>query len=204
MMTSTTHTPATPAPMPRWARFIQPIIALFARIPDSLIALLGRFAIAAVFWKSGQTKIEGLSIDIIDGSFSLGFPRLSESAVALFQDEYRLPLIPPELAAPMAAFTEHIFPILLLLGLATRFSALALLGMTLVIQVFVYPDAYPTHGVWAAVLLYLVAKGPGVLSIDHEIARRYGASPRWTPPSPATPTRSAIPLRPGTRSAKAT
>jgi len=174
MMTSTIHTPATPALMPRWAHRIQSVVALFARIPDSLVAFVGRFAIAAVFWKSGQTKIEGLAIDLVDGRFSLGLPRLFESAVALFQDEYRLPLIPPELAAPMAAVAEHLFPILLLLGLATRFSALALLGMTLVIQVFVYPGAYPIHGVWAAVLLYLMAKGPGVISLDHWIARRHG------------------------------
>ena len=174
MTSSAIHTPTADPAIPNWARFIAPLIALLSRIPDSLIALIGRFSIAAVFWKSGQTKIEGLTIDLIDGSASLGIPRLSESAVALFQDEYRLPLLPPELAAPLAAFAEHFFPVLILLGLATRFSALALLGMTLVIQVWVYPGAYPTHGVWAAVLLYLVAKGPGALSVDHWIARRYG------------------------------
>ena len=172
-MSSTVHTPSTAAPIPSWARFIQPAMTVFGQIPDSLLALIGRFSIAAVFWKSGQTKIEGLAIDLIDGTFTLGIPRLSESAIALFQDEYRLPLIPPGLAAPMAAFAEHFFPILILLGLATRFSALALLGMTLAIQLFVYPGAYPTHGVWATVLLYLIARGPGVLSIDHGIARRY-------------------------------
>ncbi|MDG4549081.1 MAG: DoxX family protein [Candidatus Contendobacter sp.] len=165
---------ATPASLPRWVGFVLPLIALFQRIPDSLIAFIGRFSIAAVFWKSGQTKIEGLAIDFIDGTFTLGLPRLSESAVALFRDEYRLPLVSPELAAPLAALAEHVFPILILLGLATRFSALALLVMTLVIQIFVYPDAYPTHGVWAAVLLYLIAKGPGVISLDHWIARRHG------------------------------
>jgi putative oxidoreductase len=90
----------------------------------------------------------------------------------LFRDEYRLPFVAPEIAAPMAAFAEHFFPLLLLFGLATRLSALALLGMTLTIQLFVYPDAYPTHGTWAAVLLYLVAQGPGKLSIDHWIKRR--------------------------------
>lgn len=176
MLTSAIHTPPTTVTMPHWARFIQPAIALFQRIPDSLIAFVGRFSIAAVFWKSGQTKIEDLAIDFIDGTFTLGLPRLSDSAVMLFQHEYALPLLPPTLAAVMAALAEHVFPILILFGLATRFSALALLGMTLVIQLFVYPGAYPTHGVWVAVLLYLVAKGPGIVSIDHWIARRYGTT----------------------------
>lgn len=147
-------------------------IGLCQRIPNSLIAFIARFSIAAVFWKSGQTKVEGLVIDLIDGEFSLGWPHLSDSAVALFKDEYRLPFIAPEIAAPMAAFAEHFFPVLILLGLATRLSALALLGMTAVIQLLVYPGAYPTHGVWAAVLLYLVAHGPGKVSVDHWIAKR--------------------------------
>lgn len=154
------------------------VTAMFGCIPDTLIAALGRFSIAAVFWKSGQTKIEGIAIDLINGEFQLGWPRLSDSALALFEYEYNLPVIPPELAAPMAALAEHIFPILLLLGLATRFSALALLIMIATIQIFVYPDAYPTHGVWAAVLLYLIARGPGRLSLDHWLARRYGESGR--------------------------
>lgn len=145
---------------------------LFERIPNSLIALLARFSIAAVFWNSGQTKVQGLALNFVSGDFALGWPRLSDSALALFQEEYKLPLLPPELAAPMAAFAEHLFPLLLLFGLATRFSALALLVMTLVIQVFVYPGAYATHGTWAALLLYLMARGPGVFSIDHLLARR--------------------------------
>ncbi|SFY24766.1 MULTISPECIES: DoxX family protein [unclassified Pseudomonas] len=143
------------------------------KIPHSLIAFIGRFCIAAVFWKSGQTKIEGLAIDLVDGTFQIGLPRLADSTIPLFKSEYALPLLSPELAAHLAAFAEHVFPVLILLGLATRFSALALLGMTVTIQVFVYPDAYPTHGTWAAVLLYLMARGPGVLSIDHLIAKRY-------------------------------
>jgi putative oxidoreductase len=149
-------------------------IALVNRIPDSLIALLGRFSIAAIFWKSGQTKVQGFAIDIVSGEFQLGLPRLSDSVVSLFREEYRLPLLSPELAAPLAAFAEHLFPLLILLGLATRFSALALLVMTATIQLLVYPDAYPTHGVWAAVLLYLVARGPGAISLDRLIARHYG------------------------------
>lgn len=157
-------------------RCIDAAITLFSRTPHSLIAFLGRFSIAAVFWKSGQTKIEGLAIDLISGEFHIGWPHLSDSALDLFRNEYRLPLLSPELAAPMAAFAEHIFPLMLLFGLATRFSALGLLCMTMVIQVFVYPDAYPTHGTWAVVLLYLIAKGPGVLSLDHLIAQRCTAT----------------------------
>lgn len=149
-------------------------IGLLSRIPDSMIALLGRFSIAAIFWKSGQTKVQGFAIDIVGGEFRLGMPQLSDSVVGLFRDEYRLPLLSPELAAPMAAFAEHLFPLLILIGLATRFSALALLAMTATIQLLVYPDAYPTHGVWAAVLLFLIARGPGVFSVDHLIARRCG------------------------------
>lgn len=152
-------------------RLIDGAIDLLSRIPESLIAFIARFSIAAVFWKSGQTKVQGFAVDLVSGEFELGWPRLSDSAVALFQDEYKLPLIAPELAAPLAALAEHVFPVLLLIGLATRFSALALLGMTLVIQVFVYPDAYATHGTWAALLLYLIARGPGALSIDHWLAR---------------------------------
>lgn len=154
-------------------QLIERASGLLGRIPDTLIALVARFSIAGVFWRSGQTKIDGLSIDLINGEFSLGLPRLSDSALYLFQEEYRLPLIAPEVAAPMAAFAEHLFPILLLLGLATRFSALALLVMTLTIQIFVYPDAWPTHGVWAAVLLYLMVHGPGRASLDQWIVAHY-------------------------------
>lgn len=143
-----------------------------SRIPYSLVALLGRFAIAGVFWKSGQTKIEGLAIDIVDGTFELGWPRLSDSAVLLFKEEYQLPVISPELGASLAAVAEHLFPLMLLLGLGTRFAALALLVMTAVIQVFVYPGAWPTHGTWAAVLLMLMAMGPGRISLDCWLARR--------------------------------
>jgi putative oxidoreductase len=150
-------------------------IGLMEKIPHSLIAFIARFSIAAVFWKSGQTKVEGLAIDLLDGTFQLGWPRLADSTIPLFQSEYHVPLLAPEVAAHMAAFAEHFFPVLILIGFATRFSALALLGMTLVIEVFVYPDAYPTHGTWAAVLLYLMATGPGKLSIDHLIARRFAS-----------------------------
>jgi putative oxidoreductase len=145
--------------------------AWMSRIPESAIALLARFSLAAVFWKSGQTKIEGLSIDILSWTFAVGVPRLSSSAVDLFRDEYKLPLLAPELAATLAAVGEHVLPLLLLLGLATRLSAFGLLMMTAVIQFLVYPGAYPTHGVWAAALLWLMVRGPGVVSIDHLLSR---------------------------------
>lgn len=148
------------------------IASILSRIPHWLIAFIGRFSIAAVFWKSGQTKVQGLAIDLIDGKVELGIPRFADSTLDLFREEYRLPLIPPELAALMATVAEHVFPVLLLLGLATRLSALALLGMTIVIQIFVYPGAYPLHGLWATVLLYLMARGGGALSIDRLLAHR--------------------------------
>lgn len=151
---------------------MKPILELCERIPHSLLALLGRFSIAAVFWKSGQTKIEGFALDLFGGEFQLGWPRLAESTIPLFQEEYALPLVPPEIAAYAAATAEHVFPVLLLLGLGARFSAFALLVMTLTIQVFVYPSAYPTHGVWATVLLYLLARGPGKYSVDHWLGSR--------------------------------
>ena len=165
------NTPSAHSSLP--VRLVERLVQWLGMIPHSLIAFIARFSIAAVFWKSGQTKVEGFAIDLISGTFELGMPRLADSTIPLFSSEYKVPLLSPEVAAHMAAFAEHFFPILILFGLATRFSALALLGMTLTIQTFVYPDAYPTHGTWAAILLYLMARGPGVLSIDHLIARRF-------------------------------
>ena len=126
---------------------------LTALIGHELLALAARFGIAGVFWLSGRTKVEG-------------WLTVSDNAVALFADEYQVPLLPPELGAHLAAYAEHLFPILLVLGLFTRASALGLLGMTAVIQIFVYPDAWPTHLVWATALLYLAGRGAGRLSLD--------------------------------------
>ncbi len=146
------------------------------RIPDSAIALLARFSIAAIFWQSGQTKVEGLVIDLLAGRLELGWPRLSDSALYLFREEYRLPLLDPQVAALVAASAEHLLPVLLLLGLGTRLAASGLLVMTATIQLLVYPDAYATHGVWAVALLFLLAKGAGRFSLDHGLARRYGVT----------------------------
>ena len=120
------------------------------------LALIDRIAIAAIFFLSGRTKVDG-------------FLTVNDSAYALFRDEYKVPLIPPEIAAHMATYAEHLFPILLVLGLFTRLSAFALLGMTAVIQIFVYPEAWPTHLSWAGLLLYLIAHGGGKLSLDRLI-----------------------------------
>ncbi len=148
------------------------VIDMFTRIPDAVIALIARLSMAAVFWQAGQTKVQGFVVDIVNAEVHLGWPRLSDSVIPLFMDEYRLPLISPAVAAPMAAFAEHFFPLMLVVGLATRFSALAMLVMTLVIQFLVYPGSYATHGTWAAALLFLMARGPGKLSLDHWIASR--------------------------------
>jgi putative oxidoreductase len=159
---------------------VAPLLRLnraFAALPEGLVALLARVSIAAVFWKSGQTKIEGLAIDLVDGRFDLGWPRLAPQAVDLFRDEYQLPLVAPEWAAVAAAWGEHLLPLALLLGLATRLSAFGLLLMTAVIQLLVYPGAWPTHGVWAAVLLWLMVRGPGPVSIDGWIARHHRRVP---------------------------
>jgi putative oxidoreductase len=136
---------------------INGLFGLLNDIPHDAIALLARFSVGAVFWQSGLTKLDGWHV--------------SDSAVYLFQTEYKLPLINPWAAAHLGAFSELSFPILLFVGLASRFSALALLCMTLVIEIFVYPDAWPTHGTWAVCFLLVIARGPGLFSLDHLIAR---------------------------------
>ena len=140
-------------------RIIQRVIAAMGCIPYWFIALAARIFPAAVFWQSGATKVAGW--------------HLKPSAIALFENEYQLPLIDPTIAAYISAFSEHFFPVLLVIGLATRLSALALLCMTAVIEIFVYPGAWPTHGVWATCFLVLIARGPGLLSLDHLIARKF-------------------------------
>ena len=142
-------------------RLIDWLIGLLARTPHSIIAFIGRLAIGLVFWNSGRTKVQGWNIF-----------HVNDSTLFLFKEEYKLPIIQPELAALGAQIAEHVFPVLLIVGLATRFSALALLIMTLVIQIFVYPNAYVVHGTWAAILLMLMKYGPGPLSIDHILYRR--------------------------------
>jgi putative oxidoreductase len=144
------------------AAFFEWLVAWLSAIPYWPVALLTRVSIAGVFWQSGRTKVDGW--------------QLTDTAIELFRSEYRLPIIDPVLAAHLAALAEHFFPILLVIGLATRFAAMALMIMTLVIQIFVYPDAWPTHGTWAACFLILITRGPGLASLDHLIALRHGSS----------------------------
>jgi putative oxidoreductase len=126
-------------------------------VPYSVLALPLRFAVATVFWNSGTTKLASW-----------------DTTIQLFADEYRVPLLPPEFAAYLAASIELTTPFLLVFGFLTRPAAFILLGMTTVIEIFVYPQAWPTHIQWASMLLVLLCRGPGKFSLDHVIWRRLG------------------------------
>jgi putative oxidoreductase len=129
-------------------------VALCERIPYSLIALVARVAVFEVFWRSGSTKLDDWA-----------------GTISLFTDEFKVPLLSPVVAAKLAAGLELGGSVLVLAGFATRLAVLALLGMVAVIQVFVFPEAWPTHVQWVAFMLILLARGPGVISIDHLLAR---------------------------------
>ncbi len=126
------------------------------RVPYWLLAIPLRLAVATVFWNSAMAKLANW-----------------DAALALFRDEYKVPLLPPEIAAYIGTSIELSTPILLVLGLGTRPAALVLLGMTSVIEIFVYPQAWPTHIQWAAMLLVLLCRGAGTLSVDHWLRRRW-------------------------------
>ena len=148
---------STQAAAPAWRAPLE-LIASTARtlLPSSLLLLIQRVGIASIFFMSGRTKVDGLIT-------------VNDTAFELFRSEYALPLVKPELAAYAATYSEHLFPLLLVLGLFTRFAASALLVMTLIIEIFVYPDAWPTHLSWAGLLLPLIALGGGKLSLDRRL-----------------------------------
>ena len=125
-------------------------------LPDALLLLVSRYGIAAIFFLSGRTKVDGVLT-------------ITDSTYELFRTDYALPFLQPEVAAHVATYSEHFFPVLLVLGLFTRPAALALLGVTSVIEIFVYPDAWPTHLSWAGLLLPLIARGGGAWSLDRLI-----------------------------------
>jgi putative oxidoreductase len=136
-------------------KYLEKCRELAERIPYSAIALLSRIAVADVFWRSGQTKVNGFSI--------------REETFYLFREEYKVPLLPPDVAAYLSTIGEHVFPILLVFGLASRLSALGLFGMTMVIQLFVVPGGWPEHILWLSLLTLIIARGPGAISLDHLI-----------------------------------
>ncbi|MGH6932382.1 MAG: DoxX family protein [Dongiaceae bacterium] len=133
---------------------------MLERIPISLPVLVLRLGVAVVFFRSFLAKIASW-----------------QTTIMLFENEYNVPVLPPALAAYMAAAVELICPILLVLGLGTRLAAAAMLGMTLVIQVFVYPTSWPDHLLWAGPLLYLIVRGPGKWSLDAQLRDRLGGGP---------------------------
>lgn len=151
-MSNLTHSTGSSLTLAERARRV---LTWLDRVPHTVLAIPLRLAVATVFWNSAMAKLANW-----------------ESAQELFREDYKVPLIPPELAAYLAVSIELTAPVLLVLGLATRPVALVLLGMTTVIEVFVYPQAWPTHIQWAAMLLVLLARGPGKLSIDWLIRRR--------------------------------
>ena len=127
------------------------------RVPYALLALPLRFALATVFWNAAMTKLADWN-----------------TTISLFTNDYQVPLLPPEIAAYMGASMELTTPVLLVLGLFTRAAALVLLGMTAVIEIFIYPLAWPTHIQWAAMLLILLCRGAGKLSLDELVWHRFG------------------------------
>jgi putative oxidoreductase len=129
-----------------------------ALLPPALLLLVARLGIAATFLLSGRTKVEGLLT-------------ITPATYELFRTDYALPFLPPEIAAHAATYSEHLFPLLLVLGLLTRPAAFALLTMTAIIEIFVYPDAWPVHLTWAGLLLPLIALGGGRWSLDALIVR---------------------------------
>lgn len=135
------------------------LINWVGKFPSSILGLIIRIGIADVFWRSGQTKVSGWHV--------------TDTTVQLFRDEYKVPVLSPEVAATLAAVQEHLFSLLLIIGLASRLSAIGLLGMTAVIELFVYPLNWPDHLLWTGSLLYVVTRGPGQFSLDALIRRHF-------------------------------
>ena len=142
--------------------------AVLDRIPTNLVLFVARLGIAPVFFLSGRTKVDGL-LHITDATYSL------------FETEYAGVPLPSYLAAHLSTYAEHLFPVLLVLGLFTRVGALGLLAMTATIEIFVYPDAWSTHLSWLAILLPLIARGAGDWSLDRLLGiERRTARPEGT------------------------
>ncbi len=137
---------------------------LAERVPYSIVALVARLAVASVFWRSAQTKVDG-------------FLHIKDTTFFLFREEYKVPFLPPNVAAYLATYQELAFSVLLVVGLASRLSALGLMLMVAVIQIFVYPEGWPDHILWFALLLLIFARGPGAISLDHLLWSRARSEP---------------------------
>jgi putative oxidoreductase len=144
------------------APYHRAVAMLSTSFVEAITLLFVRISLAGIFWRSGRTKVD-------EGSWL----SVSDTAKFLFEEEYKGVPLPPELAAYMATYAEHLFPVLLVIGLLTRLSAFALLGMTMVIQIFVYPEAWwSVHMIWVALALVLIVRGGGNLSLDALLNRR--------------------------------
>ena len=148
--------------LPQLAILREGVSRAMKSLPEDIIAITARLAVVTIFWRSAQTKISGW--EFLGQKWQ--FYNLNDSTFMLFEYEYGLPLLNHTIAAYFATFSEFFLSLAMLVGLMTRLSALALLGMTAVIQFLVYPDAWPTHIIWAAILLYIIKHGPGSLSLD--------------------------------------
>ena len=148
---------------------LSPIDKLLAAIPDWLINIGMRLVIFKVFWWSVQTKITGWTI----AGQHFAFWNVTDSTFLLFDFEYGLPFIPSDIAAYLGTFGEFFLPLAILLGFMTRFAAAGLMIMTLVIQFFVYPEAWwSVHVFWVLLLLYIMRNGGGSVSLDRIIFKR--------------------------------
>ena len=151
-----TRSPQSVTPLAANDKLLVRLVRWLDCVPYALLAVPLRIAVATVFWNSAMTKLANWA-----------------TAMELFREEYKVPFLPPEVAAYMAVSIELTAPVLLVLGLATRPVALVLLGMTTVIEIFVYPQAWPTHIQWAAMLLVLLCRGAGAWSLDHLLRQRW-------------------------------
>lgn len=153
-------------------RIVDSLVKILASIPYSVVALLGRVGVASVFWQAGQTKVDNFTVSLVPTVFDVGIPSIADSALYLFKFEYDLPILAPFWAAVTAALVEHICAAMLLLGVGTRLAAFLLFVEVMVIQFLVYPDAWPLHASWVALLLMLMANGAGAISLDGVLKRR--------------------------------
>jgi putative oxidoreductase len=173
----TTASPVSAPPARGLGGVVAAAVAALSRIPESLVLLMARIAVAHAFWVSGQTKVSGPTVPLNLGFVDLSFivpTGIKPATYYLFETQYSGVPLPPAVGAMISSVAETLLPIALVIGLGARFAALGLLIMTLVIQIYVFPDAWWTvHVYWATLLILIMARGAGAISIDYLIRRRY-------------------------------